>query len=208
MRKTYKHIIGIDFDNTVINYDEIMFEMASASNFINGGAHKSKKSIRDNIQKQHDGEYKWQNLQAMIYGPEIGKAKTAEGIIPFLYKCTTNKIPVYIISHKTRHPTMNTAGINLRDTALNWMHVNGFFSSRAISRENVFFESTRQKKIGRIKKLKCTHFIDDLEEMFLETTFPTGTFKILYSPHAPFSKSPPFMPVRSWDEITRYFFNA
>ena len=46
--------------------------------------------------------------------------------------------------------------------------------------KNLFFESTLKKKIIRIKKENCDIFIDDLEKVFLDKSFPTSTIKILY----------------------------
>ncbi|MBI3723314.1 aminoglycoside phosphotransferase family protein, partial [bacterium] len=36
----------------------------------------------------------------------------------------------------------------------------------------IFFEDTRAAKIARIRAVGCTHFVDDLEEVFLEADFP------------------------------------
>jgi len=47
----------------------------------------------------------------------------------------------------------------------------------------VYFGATRHEKIEHIQRLGCTHFIDDLEEVFLEEDFPGGVEKILYAPH-------------------------
>ena len=64
---------------------------------------------------------------------------------------------------------------NLRTAALEWMQKNNL----VISKDNIFFESTRQDKIKRIKELECTHFVDDLEETFEESSFPKKVKKIL-----------------------------
>ena len=50
------------------------------------------------------------------------------------------------------------------------MEQQGFFDPKGLNlkRENVYFESTREEKVARIGFLKCTHFIDDLEETFDE----------------------------------------
>ena len=70
----------------------------------------------------------------------------------------------------------------LREVALKWMEGKGFFDEKqfALARDRIFFESTRDKKIERIKSLSCTHFIDDLAEVFLHQNFPDQVEKILY----------------------------
>ena len=70
---------------------------------------------------------------------------------------------------------------------------------------HVFFESTREEKIRRIKTLSCSCFIDDLEEIFLEPSFPAGVQQCLFDP---LGKIPPRANIkvfRNWREITRYF---
>ncbi len=116
------------------------------------------------------------------------------------------KIAIYIISHKTRYANLDETRTNLRKAALNWMTQHHFFDSQhlGLKRSNVFFESTRIEKIARIKKLGCTHFIDDLEETFMETSFPANVKKILYAAHpSPLLK---IKRVTAWKEIYDYFF--
>ena len=52
----------------------------------------------------------------------------------------------------------------------------------AIPESNVYFESTRAEKIERIIALSCTHFIDDLEEVFDDPAFPSNVERLLLSP--------------------------
>ena len=55
------------------------------------------------------------------------------------------RIPVSIVSHKTKFANYNDAGTNLRETALAWIKQHGFFdfSTYGISAGDVYFESTR-----------------------------------------------------------------
>jgi hypothetical protein len=89
---------------------------------------------------------------------------------------------------------------------LNWLESQGIFSTDdvGLSRERVFFESTRQAKIERIGMLGCTHFIDDLEETFLEEIFPPGVVKILFDPHELYAPRPGVTICSSWAEISSY----
>ena len=70
----------------------------------------------------------------------------------------------------------------LRKAATNWMESQGFFNEKifCLSKENIFFEDTRQEKVERIKKLNIDVFIDDLEEVFAEENFP-NIKKILFN---------------------------
>jgi hypothetical protein len=77
-----------------------------------------------------------------------------------------------------------------------------------LSRWIVYFESTRQAKINRIKQLQCTHFIDDLEETFLEDRFPEDVKKILYAPQTFDTSLKDVRVVTRWKDINNYFFSA
>jgi hypothetical protein len=71
----------------------------------------------------------------------------------------------------------------------------------------VYFESTRMDKIERIKKLKCTHFVDDLEEVFIEESFPSGVKKILYAPGADHSDINGIIIAENWKRIYEHCFS-
>lgn len=177
-------IIGIDFDNTIINYDELMYALAIKESLIGPKTSKNKKEIRDTLRKLPGGDLQWQKIQAEAYGNSISKALLAPGIKEFLMLCREQKITVYIISHKTKYSNLYLGGTDLQQAALQWMQQQHFFDDRGLglSKEQVFFEPTREQKVSRIKSLQCTHFIDDLEETFREPYFPVGIKKILYQP--------------------------
>src|SRR5262249_37148268 len=73
------------------------------------------------------------------------------------------------------------ARVDLRAAALGWMAAQGFFCSGrgAIARESVFFADDRAAKLARIAALDCSHFIDDLDEVFADPGFPAGVTRIL-----------------------------
>jgi hypothetical protein len=48
--------IGIDFDNTLINYDDVFFAMAKRSGLIGSGVPSRKQDVRDAIRKLPDGD--------------------------------------------------------------------------------------------------------------------------------------------------------
>jgi len=202
--------IGVDFDNTLVSYEDAIYNVALQQGLIHSSTRKSKKDIRDRIRQLPRGEIKWQKLQAIIYGPKMGEARLINGVQTFFESCKQHKVRVYIISHKTEFSKFDKIRTNLRLTALAWMRENKFFEANglSLSQEDVYFESTRCEKIDRIKHLRCTHFIDDLEETFLEDSFPTDVEKILYAPHMRHSCLQKVRVVRSWRDITDYFFYA
>src|SRR5689334_15775597 len=91
--------IGVDFDNTLISYDNVMHELAVQQGLINRDSANNKKLIRDQIRLLPGGEDRWQLLQAMTYGPNIGQATLINGVVEFFTECQRQRIPVYIVSH-------------------------------------------------------------------------------------------------------------
>lgn len=206
MSKNYA--IGIDFDNTLVNYDEIMYILALEQSLVDSNTSKSKKDIRDKIRQLPDGEIEWQKLQAIVYGPRMGDARLINGVQEFFEYCKHYKFRVNIISHKTEFANYDKTGTNLREAALTWMRDNSFFKPNGLglSRGDVYFESTRYEKIERINNVKCTHFIDDLVEIFLEDSFPKSVEKILFAPHKKHLSLQGIKVVATWKEIKEYFF--
>ena len=69
--------IGVDFDNTIVQYDELMYEIAAGWGAIPVGTPRNKKQIRDCLRQKTNGEIVWQRLQAEAYGPRILEAASA-----------------------------------------------------------------------------------------------------------------------------------
>jgi hypothetical protein len=114
---------------------------------------------------------------------------------------------VKIVSHKTPVAMLDGRPMDLRQAAREWLQANGFFTTFGLSPGDVFFESTRLEKIERIHSLRCTHFIDDLAEVFAESAFPRGTRPLLFAPHGPASPGPGVRAFTNWRALDRFFFN-
>lgn len=179
-------IVGVDFDNTIVDYDEVFVRRAAETGLIEIGEELSKRRVRDRIRSLAGGEISWQGLQAYAYTKGMAGASLIDGVRDFFSSCRRAGVPVYIVSHKTAYPPAAFEQLDLRASATSWMKAHGFFDADGLGldRGRVFFESTRADKIARIKALDCTHFIDDLEEVLLDEGFPPETRKILYSPEA------------------------
>lgn len=203
-----KPVIGIDFDNTIVSYDSLLFRLALERALIGTGTARNKKAIRDIIRDFPDGELQWQKLQACLYGERISEAEFIDGVQDFLGLCGTGGVRVYIVSHKTEYSGVDEGRVNLRAAAMRWMESKGLFRTGRLTREDVFFESSRAEKCGRIRDLGCTHFIDDLEEVFMEPAFPAEVGKILYAPGGGTAPAQDIRAVQSWGEIKRIFFGA
>jgi hypothetical protein len=200
--------IGIDFDNTIITYDAVFLTAARQWGLVGADFTGGKQAIRDTIRLLPDGELSWQRLQGQVYGKGLAQAEMVEGVDAFLRHCRDSNVPIAIVSHKTEFGHHDPDRINLRDAARAWMSKHSFFKvgGYGIASDAVYFESTRQDKIARIVQVGCTHFIDDLEEVLCDPTFPSGVERILFSDVAPVSASCIVCP--TWRQIEERIFRA
>ncbi len=175
--------IGIDFDNTLIDYDRVFLAAACERGLVAADFIGAKRALRDAIRLLPDGELTWQRLQGYVYGAGIGGAVPFAGAIEFLRRCARENVPTYIVSHKTRYGHHDPARVNLHEAARGWMTAQGFFRAEdgALAADHVFFEEDRGQKLARVAALGFTHFIDDLEEVFADPHFPSGVRRILFA---------------------------
>jgi len=194
--------IGIDFDNTVIAYDQVFCAAAKQCGLIGPDFVGSKQAVRDAIRLLPDGELAWQRLQGQVYGKGIGGATLIPGVDAFLRRCRAEGSTVSIVSHKTEYGHYDPERVSLREAARKWMTVNGLLDGEfGIPSSNVFFEGTRAEKLARIAELSCTHFIDDLEEVLLDPAFPAKVQRILLSEHEGPKSCGPYIVCATWRDV-------
>lgn len=199
--------IGIDFDNTLITYDDVFRATALSRGLIDAGfGRRSKQAIRDHIRLLPGGEIAWQRLQGQVYGKGVVDAAMFAGAGEFLARCRRQELPVVIVSHKTEYGHYDPDRVNLRQAALDWMAAHGLFRDYGLSAGDVFFEATRAEKLERIAALSCTHFIDDLEEVLTDPGFPAGVARILLANGAEASCAGPYVACHSWREVEEHLF--
>jgi hypothetical protein len=198
--------IGVDFDNTLISYDEVFRAAARERGLLGSGFAGNKQAVRDAIRSLPDGELAWQRLQGHVYGKGIGGAAMCEGVDAFLRRCRAADHGVFVVSHKTEFGHHDPDRVNLREAALGWMEARGFFAPDiyAIPRENVFFETSRPEKLNRIAALNCAYFIDDLEEVLTDPDFPPGVKRLLFGAR---DASPHFAVCPDWQRIAEAVFD-
>ena len=197
-------VIGIDFDNTIICYDEVFHRLAVEAGFVAADSPRRQKAVRDAARRSPEGDLAWQRLQGQVYGPRIQEASPAEGVLDFLERCRGAGNEVHVISHKTRFASIDPSGTDLRAAARGWMALHGFFSeATGLDPEHFHCGGTRQEKVDLIRSTGCTCFIDDLVETFREASFPAGVEAILYAPgeEPPPTDLPGLWVARSWREI-------
>lgn len=190
--------IGVDFDNTIVCYDQVIHRVALENGWVTPDVPVSKGRVRDHM-RQCDREKDWIELQGYVYGARMNDAQPYPGALEFFRQCLKRKIDIYIISHKTLHPFMGPQ-YDLHEAARGFLEAYGFFDAGVLGlpREKVFLELTKQEKIERIGSLDCTHFIDDLPEFLGEPSFPRDVVRILFDPNRIYASEKRFLRVDSW----------
>jgi len=173
-------IIGIDFDNTIVDYTGVFFQAARQSDLIPENIDQSKSGVKSYF-INNDRERDWTILQGKVYGTCMNLAKPYTGIDALFQFFDANAIPYFIVSHKTKHPIIGPPH-NLHAAATSFLEKNLFFSRFQLSKEQVYFEPNMESKSSRIERLGCTHFIDDLEKFLCHESFPTSCKKLHFDP--------------------------
>jgi len=170
--------IGIDLDNTIIDYNESYTQISKSLKL--EVSSPNRETIKDFFQNSPKGDYFWQEFQSILYTSGLGYAQVAHGLFEFLNLCNTKKIEIYIISHKTKTTPEVFGGADLRIPAINWLNTHKITPLK-ISPENIFFCETQLAKIRTINQLEVDMFIDDLEEIINHTKLNKNIEGVLYS---------------------------
>ena len=197
-------VIGIDFDNTIVCYDQLFHKVARERDLIPADLPVNKSEVR-NYLRRIGKEDVWTEMQGYVYGGRMAEAAAYPGALEFFTACRQAGIELRIVSHKTRYPFAGEQ-YDLHQAAKNWLELQGFFDEAKIglSRENVFFELTKAEKLQRIGAAGCTHFIDDLPEILAEPSFPAAVEKILFDPADIYAEQP-FRRFQQWEQIKSFF---
>ena len=175
-------LLGLDFDNTLVEYDEAFHQLALEKKLITNLVPADKTAIR-NCLREEGKEEAFTLMQGEIYGNSILKAKPADGMKKALTRLRRKGIKMVLVSHKTQYPYIGPR-YDLRKAALSWLEKNGLFEEAITgwTKGDIYFESSKEEKLSRIRKLGGTHYVDDLEEILNE--LGGNITKIHYNPKA------------------------
>lgn len=196
-------IIGIDLDNTIIQYDQVIYDIAVMKGLIPESTPPNKTIIRD-IFRSSGRESLWTGIQGYVYGEGMRSASPFPGIIQFLQVLSRHGFSPCIISHRTKFPYAG-GDIDLHLAAMDWLiqeEITGFLKA-PIPRERIFFELTKEAKYLRIKQENCRIFIDDLVEFLVSDHFPAKVTPVLFDPFNNYPDDPGYLRFGSWDKAFR-----
>ena len=199
-------LIGLDFDNTIVNYNNLFYQVALELNLIPKEIEATKLSVRNYLRKTGN-EAAWTEMQGYVYGAKISNAKIYDGLINFMVDMSNLGIRFAIVSHKSKNPIVGHP-YDLHKAAIKWIQENLRNSSRQLVEDkNIYFEPTIEKKIQRIDEIECNFFIDDLPEILESNLFPKKTGRILFNPDKCNRSSVLYTSYVTWSDIAMKFQN-
>jgi len=175
--------IGLDFDNTIVCYDQAIALLAEDLFDLPEGVPRTKLGLRDYLRSE-GREPEWTAFQGELYGPGMRYAQPFEGALTVMHQLVAQGHELIIISHRSRRPYAGPPH-DLHAAAKSWvadrLQSLGLFS--AVSDEEcAYFLETRDQKLEMINLLGCGVFVDDLPEVLNAASFPSRTSKILFDP--------------------------
>jgi hypothetical protein len=193
-------IIGIDFDNTIIDYSTLFYDAGAGLGVLSDSMTRDKPKIRQYL-IDRGREEDWIRIQGLVYGKYIENAGVMEGFRSFLATCLQDGWTVYIVSHKTREAVVGEK-FDLHAAARAWLNETGIYRGEPTGAvADVFFEVTRSDKIRRINALGCQVFIDDLVEVLMHPDMNREILKILYDRLEHYPAGREYPTAKSWDQI-------
>jgi hypothetical protein len=193
--------IGVDFDNTIVCYDDLFHRVALEQHLIPADLPRNKSAVRNHL-RAIGQEPAWTAMQGVVYGPRILEAEAYPGVRQFFEAGKAAGVRIAIVSHKTRHPILGERH-DLHAAAVSWLRESGILD--LVGSDRVHLELTKHAKLQRIGALGCTHFIDDLPEFLAEPGFPSSVQRILFDPAGSLEAPAGATIARSWDALRQRF---
>jgi len=177
-------IIGLDFDNTIVCYDQAIVKLSQSIPGLPPSISRTKLGLRDHL-RATGREAEWTAFQGTLYGPGMEHAEPFEGALETMLQLVGDGHRLVIISHRSRHPYAGPS-YDLHAAARIWVAQRlqnlGLFSSTLDHINAVNFLETREGKIAKIGEMKCNVFVDDLPEVLNDGHFPPRTMPVLFDP--------------------------
>jgi hypothetical protein len=194
--------IGVDFDNTIVCYDQLFHRVAVKKGLIPRSVPETKGSVRDYLRLVNQ-EGAWTAMQGEVYGARMNDAEPFPGVLEFFTQMVAAGHTLFIISHKTATPYLGPK-YDLHQAARGWLESRGFFTTIGLPPEHVFFDLTKEDKLKRIARMQCNYFVDDLPEFLAEAAFPKNVQQLLFDPADAHPEDCRYQRMRSWQEITGF----
>ena len=190
-------LIGLDFDNTIVCYDEAIARLADELFDLPPDVPRTKLALRDFL-RQANREPEWTAFQGALYGPGMSYAKPFEQALETMQALKDMGHSLCIVSHRSLRPYAGPA-YDLHLAARSWVEQR-LASNGLVENEMAHFHETRGQKIAAIRDLGCNAFLDDLPEVLEDEHFPIACWAILFDPEGSHAQSKS-QRVGHWGEV-------
>lgn len=204
-QKINKYKVGLDFDNTIICYDDVFHTIALKKGWIKKDFPHSKVLVKEFLVKEDHNDLRWQELQAEAYGEEIFTAHFYPEALQVIKTLKDLGHELHIVSHKSEYSHLRKE-VNLRQKALEWMEQNKLLE--IIPPSNVHFAADRNQKVEKIKNLGIDFFLDDLLEVLEHPQFPSSTLRFHFTPGLDVKTKVEFPQINHWTKFQEAFEHA
>jgi hypothetical protein len=193
--------IGLDFDNTIANYNLAFSRVAELLDLKT--TTNTKSEVKRELLSREGGDFLWQKVQGLTYGRYIHLAEIHSGLLEFIFHARSLGHQLYIVSHKTEFGHFDESFTPLRAAALTWLQVKRVVGElpTQIKSSEVFFCQTQDEKISKINELNLDVFVDDLEEVFKNQLLSLAVRRILFSANVKVKSE--YECFSSWREISQ-----
>ena len=189
--------IGLDFDNTLVCYDDAFFQLARENESVPADLPRVKEEVKAFLQARGRNDF-WTELQGLAYGPRMDVATLFPGVNAFIEQAARVGVELFIVSHRSPRP-YSGLDYDLHAAARAWLNKQDWVSAGLIKKENIFFEAEKKGKIQKISDLRLDYFVDDLAEILNDPLFPAHTKKVHFQPNLVTAE------FREWPKILRHF---
>lgn len=172
--------IGLDLDNTLINYSKsypaIINELNSKTKL------KKRSEIKQYLKSLDDTntEFEWRKFQSYLYTKGLKYAYPSFSI-KLLLRILNKSYDIYIVSHKTEFTSVEFGKQDLRLVSMQWLKHHKLVPEY-LTLQNIHYCNSQEEKISKINNLNIDIFIDDLEEIIcarnLDSKIKTILFRI------------------------------
>ena len=195
-------LIGLDFDNTIVCYDQAIALLAEELFELPADVPRTKLGLRNYLRDAARGP-EWTAFQGELYGPGMRYAKPFDGAIATMQQLLAEGRDLVIISHRSLRPYAGEPH-DLHAAARGWvadrLQSIGLFGEES-DNSKVHFLETRDQKVEMITHLGCQAFLDDLPEVLNAPGFPAAAAGILFDPSGGSATPECHHRISAWPEL-------
>jgi hypothetical protein len=170
--------IGIDLDNTLINYSKSYPAIIKELNYKT--KLKKRSEIKQYLKSLGDTniEFEWRKFQSYLYTKGLEYAYPSFSI-KLLLRILNKSHDVFIVSHKTEFTSVEFGKRDLRLISMQWMKHHKLVPEY-LDLHNIHYCNSQEDKISKINSLNLDVFIDDLGEIIYSSNLDCKIKTVLF----------------------------